>query len=91
MATGKRRNTADRPAAYRITVQGRLDEGWSDWFGGMTITVENENDPLPITTLVGHIVDQAALRGILTKMWDLGLTLISVTRLDTEKPSGQRK
>jgi hypothetical protein len=82
MANGKRRNTADRQATYRITVQGRLDERWSEWFGGMAVTVESENDPLPITTLVGTIVDQAALRGILTKMWDLGLTLVSVARLD---------
>ena len=87
MADSKHRPTADRPATYRITVQGRLDESWSDWFNGMTIAVMNEDDPLPITTLIGRIIDQAALRGILTKIWDLGLTLISATR--TRSGDGQ--
>ena len=58
---------------YQITVQGKLDESWSDWFDGMKITVEHD-----ATTLTGHVVDQAALHGILNKIRDLNLALISV-------------
>lgn len=60
---------------YQIQVQGRLDEDWSDWFSGMTVTFESG-----VTTLTGPVADQAALRGILTRIWDLNLTLLSVTR-----------
>jgi hypothetical protein len=67
---------------YRIKVQGKLDEGWSDWFDGMKITLERGNDGSSITTLTGPVVDQVALRGILAKIWDLNLTLISVTRIE---------
>ncbi len=70
----------DAPATYQIKVEGKLDQGWSDWFSGLTITVEDED----ITTITGA-VDQSTLRGILTKMWDLNLTLISVTRLDGQE------
>ncbi len=71
-------------AVYQIKVQGKLDEKWSDWFGGMTVTVQSESNDAPITTLTGAVADQAALRGILTKIWDLNLTLISVSRMETE-------
>ena len=54
----------DRPATYQIKVPGHLDESWSDWAGGMTITVEREGDDLTVTTLTGT-VDQAALQGLL--------------------------
>jgi hypothetical protein len=72
----------DQAAVYQIQVQGKLDERWSDWFNGMTITVESESDGPPITTLTGPVADQAALRGILSKIWDLNLTLITVTRIE---------
>jgi len=65
----------DGPITYQIRVQGRLDENWSDWFSGMTITFEGG-----VTTLTGPIADQAALRGLMTRIWDLNLTLLSVTR-----------
>lgn len=68
----------DEQAVYQIKVQGKLDEKWSDWFNGMTVTFESD-----ITTLTGAVVDQAALRGILDKIWDLNLTLISVNRIET--------
>jgi hypothetical protein len=64
-------------AVYQIKVQGKLDERWSDWFSGLAVAVENGIGNPPVTTLVGSI-DQAALRGILCKLWDLNLTLISV-------------
>ena len=69
--------TLDRPATYQIKVPGHLDESWSDWAGGMTITVESEGDDPPITTLTGT-VDQAALQGLLRRLYSLGLPLISV-------------
>jgi hypothetical protein len=63
--------------AYQIKVQGRLDESWSGWFNSMTITFEGDT-----TTLTGAVVDQAALRGILSRLWDLNLALISVNPIE---------
>jgi len=63
---------------YRIRVQGRLAPGWSDWFDNMTVTLEPNGD----TTLAGPVVDQPALHGLLVKVRDLGLTLISVARVE---------
>jgi hypothetical protein len=70
-----------RTPVYRISVQGRIDESWSDWFAGMAITSERTGDGPHVTTLVGPVSDQAALRGILSKIWDLNLTVISMTRI----------
>ena len=67
----------DRPATYQIKVPGELDESWSDWAGGMTITVESEGEGPPVTTLTGTI-DQAALQSLLRRLYSLGLPLISV-------------
>ena len=67
----------DRPATSQIQVPGELDESWSDWAGGMTITVESEGDGPPITILTGTL-DQAALQGLLRRLYSLGLPLISV-------------
>ncbi|MBE9507668.1 MAG: hypothetical protein IMY86_06415 [Chloroflexi bacterium] len=64
----------DGPMTYQIQVQGKLDEDWSDWFRGMTVAFEGGT-----TTLTGPVADQAALRGILTRIWDLNLTVLSVT------------
>ena len=69
--------TLDRPATYQIKVPGVLDESWSDWDGKMTITVESEGDGPPVTILTGT-VDQAALQGLLRRLYSLGLPLISV-------------
>ena len=63
---------------YQIQLQGKLDERWTDWFGGMTATFGDG-----VTTLTGPIADQAALRGMLSKIWDLNLALIAVKRLET--------
>jgi hypothetical protein len=70
------------PAVYRIRMEGVLDEKWSDWFNGMGIAFERTGDGPPITTLTGAVADQAKLRGMLSKIWDLNLTLISVVRLE---------
>jgi hypothetical protein len=71
----------DKPVTYQIEVEGQLDECWSDWFNGMVITCKSQGDGPSITTLTGPVVDQAALRGLLSKIWDLSLTLISVNQV----------
>jgi hypothetical protein len=73
------------PVSYRIRVQGSLDKRRSDSFEGMTIGLERASDDTLITTLTGAVPDQARLRGILSKLWDLNLTLISVTRIEPPK------
>lgn len=66
---------------YQIKVKGHLDRRWTEWFGGMTITLEDNGE----TLLTGPVVDQAALHGLLRKVRDLGLPLISVTRAQTDQ------
>lgn len=69
-------------ATYRIRVEGILDEDWVDWFDGMAIATEEADDGLVTTTLAGPIDDQPALRGMLSKLWDLNLTLVSLHRVE---------
>jgi hypothetical protein len=69
--------TLDRPATYEIKVPGELDASWADWTANLTVKVESEGDGPPITTLTGTF-DQAALQGILRRLYSLGLPLISV-------------
>ena len=71
----------NQPALYHISVQGNLDEQWSDWFDGFTIAQQADDE----TCLKGVVVDQAALYGLLGKIWDLGLPLLSVRRVSTER------
>jgi hypothetical protein len=66
---------------YQIKVLGQLDPDWSDWFSGMVIEHELDKDGLSLTVLTGTIVDQAALRGILHRLWNLNLVLYSVQLL----------
>jgi hypothetical protein len=81
----KQKLTLDQPATYQIKVPGHLDESWSDWAGGMTITVESEGDGPPVTTLTGTVADQAALQGLLRRLYSLGLPLISVNWVKSDK------
>ena len=71
----------DQAATYQIRVQGRLDERWVHWFDGMSIAFEPAEDGSTLTVLTGSIVDQAALYGLINRMRDLGLPLISVGRI----------
>jgi len=77
----KQKLSLDRPATYQIKVPGHLNESWSEWVGSMTITVESEGDGSPITILTGTF-DQAALLGLLRRLYSLGLPLISVICVD---------
>jgi hypothetical protein len=70
-----------KPATYQIKVPGILDERWSDYNGGMKVTVESDEHDQTITTLTGA-VDQAALQGLLRHLYALGLPLISVICVD---------
>ena len=73
-----------QPKTYQIKAQGQLDESWSDWFDQMTVTVECNADGAPITILTGQVIDQAALHGILRRINDLNLPLLSVTQIDVD-------
>jgi hypothetical protein len=79
----KQKLTLHQPATYQIKVPGVLDEKWTDWNGGMEITIASDNDGQQITTLTG-IVDQATLQGILRRLYSLGLPLISVICIEME-------
>jgi len=72
------------PATYCILIAGSIHESWEEWFGGMKILNQQTADNSPLTSLTGVIEDQAKLRGILTKLWDLNLVVISVKRVDWE-------
>jgi hypothetical protein len=76
----KRNPTPDsgQPMAYQIRVTGHLGREWTDWFEGLAITLEDNGDML----LTGPLVDQAALHGVLKKVRDLGLPLVSVIQLE---------
>jgi hypothetical protein len=67
-----------QPMVYQIRIKGHLGRQWADWFEGLTITLENNGD----TLLTGPVIDQAALHGVLNKVRDLGLPLVSVSPLE---------
>jgi hypothetical protein len=69
--------TPSQPMVYQIRLKGHLDSQWTDWFDGLTITLEENGD----TLLTGPVVDQAALHGMLKKVRDLGMPLVSVNRV----------
>jgi hypothetical protein len=73
------RHTLDAPAGYRIEVAGHVEAGWSDWVTA-TITADTQADQ-PVSTITGEF-DQAALHGILRRLYSLGFPLISVNRVD---------
>ena len=78
---------AHMPATYHLRVEGHLDQYWAPWFGGLTLTQESDGT----TSLTGAVSDQAELHGMLIKIRDLGVTLISValverpTRVDPQR------
>ena len=75
-------STEDRyePGSYEIRIKGHLDKRWAAWFEGMTITLEEDGD----TLLTGPVIDQAALHGLLKKVRDLGIPLLSVNLVQSQ-------
>ncbi len=69
-------------AKYQIKVQGRLTQGWSEWFEGMSISIEPDADGFSTTNLTGVVADQPALHGLLDQIRDLGLPLLLVKHLE---------
>ena len=74
----------DQSGLYEIRIKGHLDNRWADWFEGLTITLEEDGN----TLLAGLVIDQAALHGLLKKVRDLGMPLVSVNFV---KPSQAKK
>jgi hypothetical protein len=72
------------PGVYEIRLKGHLDAKWADWFDGLTITRADNGE----TLLSGPVVDQAALHGVLRKVRDLGLPLVSVNQIDCKQANG---
>jgi hypothetical protein len=71
-------NELDRPMVYQIRIEGHLGPQWADWFGGLSITLEDNGE----TLLTGLVADQAALHGLLRRVRDLGMPLISAIRVN---------
>jgi hypothetical protein len=75
------RSDPDQPMVYQIRIKGHLRHRWADWFGGLTITLEDTGD----TLLTGPVIDQAALHGYLKKVRDLGMPLVSVMGVEPDQ------
>src|SRR5512146_1083442 len=74
----QRMTTEESAMTYEIRIEGLIDDRWSEWLGGMALTHEDNGE----TVLLGELRDQTALQGVLERIRDLGLELISVRRLD---------
>ena len=83
MSESHTRRDSNPPEIYQIVLQGHLRSQWSDWFDGFTFTLDERGQ----TILVGPVTDQAALHGLLKKIRDLGLPLISINRLYPDEES----
>ena len=70
------------PTVYQIRITGQLDARWADWFEGLTITLDGDD-----TLITGPIIDQAALHGLLKRVRDLGMPLVSVSPVEPDRPT----
>ena len=75
----------DESGLYEIRIKGHLDDRWTDWFEGLTITLEEDGD----TLLTGPVVDQAALHGLLKRVRDLGMPLLSINFVSPDQARTQ--
>ncbi len=73
----------DQPTEYQIRLKGMLDSSWSEWFDGFTISIQGIE-----TILVGVVCDQSALHGILAKINDLGLPIVSIEKISQPEKGG---
>jgi hypothetical protein len=78
----KQKTDPSQSIVYQIRIEGHLDAQWTDWFSGFSVSLEENGD----TLLTGPIADHAALFGLLKKVRDLGMPLISVNRIEPRKP-----
>lgn len=74
---------SSQPLVYHIRLKGHLSHQWTDWFGGVTVTLEDNGE----TLLTAPAIDQAGLHGLLKKVRDLGLPLLSVNRAASDRPA----
>ena len=74
----------DESPIYEIRIKGHLGAQWADWFGDVTIVLEDNGE----TLLTGEVIDQSALHGLLRKVRDLGMPLVSVNRVEHGQPDG---
>ena len=77
----------DQPTTYLIKIKGRLDTSWAEWFDNMDIVVSEDEDGATVTSMTGLVVDQVALHGLLARIRDLNLQLLSVQSLDGPPPT----
>jgi hypothetical protein len=82
----KPKQTLNLAVIYQIRLKGHLGDEWTDWFDGLTITLEEDGD----TLLTGPLIDQAALHGVLKKVRDLGLPLVSVVPVQSNEEHSSR-
>jgi hypothetical protein len=82
MNVSEKNISLDRPVNYEIKVPGEVSESWSDW-AGITVSIEEQSDGRPISTLTGNF-DQAGLLGIIRKLYSMGLPILSVIIVDFE-------
>ena len=75
------KTNSSKPTVYQIRIKGHLSHQWTDWFEGLTITLEDNGE----TLLTGPVIDQAALHGLLKKVRDLGMPLVSVSPLEHDQ------
>lgn len=91
MANEDRQAHLERAHKYLIRVQGRISQKWAAWFEDMSISVDGIGDNLIVTTLTGEIADQAALQGLLQKLYNLGFPLIEVRRTNGYEIGDERR
>jgi len=83
--------TMSRPAEYRICVQGAIERSWSELFDGMRVSYRHVATPNALTVLTGDVLDQAALMGLLNRLYGLGLPLVSVQLLHSQRKRGVKR
>jgi hypothetical protein len=83
----KRIPLSDQPSVFQIRIKGHLGRQWADWFDGMAITLEDDGD----TLLTGPVADQATLHGLIKKVRDLGMTLVSINSVSDQADTPARK